>query len=73
MKAVDGIVDRGPLLSPHGAGDSLDGRLLLVSVGQALEAIVPAGVRHDVGAREVTFLAAAPMRPSVHRRIEALG
>ena len=31
----------------------------LCPLGTALEAIVPAGVRHDVGSREVTLLAAA--------------
>ena len=28
--------------------------------GQVLEAVVPAGVRHDAGGRDVTFLTAAP-------------
>ena len=32
----------------------------LCPLGQVLESIVPAGVRHDVGTRDVTFLAAAP-------------
>ena len=61
MKSVDSIVDRQALISPDMV------RLArwmadyyLCPLGQALEAIVPAGVRHDVGTREVTFLTAAP-------------
>ena len=61
LKSVAGVLDRQTLISPpmlrlaHWMAD-----YYLCPFGQALEAMVPAGVRHDVGARDVTFLAAAP-------------
>jgi primosomal protein N' (replication factor Y) len=60
LKAIAGVVDRVTLLSPamlRLARWMAD--YYLCPLGTALEAIVPAGVRHDVGSREVTLLAAA--------------
>ena len=61
LKSVAAVLDRQPLISPpllRLAQWMAD--YYLCPLGQALEAIVPAGVRHDVGSRDVTFLAAAP-------------
>jgi primosomal protein N' (replication factor Y) len=61
LKAVASLLDRGPLLSPamlrltRWMAD-----YYLCPWGQVLEAVVPAGVRHDAGGRDVTFLTAAP-------------
>jgi primosomal protein N' (replication factor Y) (superfamily II helicase) len=60
LKSVAGVLDRQTLISPpmlRLARWMAD--YYLCPLGQVLEAIVPAGVRHDVGARDVTFLAAA--------------
>lgn len=61
LKAIAGVLDRHTLISPpmlRLARWMAD--YYLCPLGQALEAIVPAGVRHDVGTRDVVFLAAAP-------------
>jgi primosomal protein N' (replication factor Y) len=61
LKSVAALLDRGPLLSSamlrvtRWMAD-----YYLCPWGQVLEAVVPAGVRHDAGGRDVTFLAAAP-------------
>ena len=61
LKAISALLDRGPLLAPemlritHWMSD-----YYLCPWGQVLEAVVPAGVRHDAGGRDVTFLALAP-------------
>src|SRR3954467_6208821 len=61
LKAVSALLDRGPLLTPamlrvtRWMAD-----YYLCPWGQVLEAVVPAGVRHDAGGRDVTFLTAAP-------------
>ena len=61
LKSVATVLDRQPLISPSllRLAEWMSD-YYLCPLGQALEAIVPAGVRHDVGTREVTFLAAAP-------------
>jgi primosomal protein N' (replication factor Y) (superfamily II helicase) len=61
LKSVISVLDRRTLLSPamlrvtRWMAD-----YYLCSWGQALEAVVPAGVRRDVGARDVTLLAVSP-------------
>src|SRR3954471_23977560 len=61
LKEVAALLDRGPLLTPamlrvtRWMAD-----YYLCPWGQVLEAVVPAGVRHDAGGRDVTFLTAAP-------------
>src|SRR4051812_37604559 len=61
LKSVAAVLDRQTLISPpmmrlaHWMAD-----YYLCSLGQVLESIVPAGVRRDVGTRDVTLLAAAP-------------
>jgi primosomal protein N' (replication factor Y) len=61
LKAVAAMLDRGPLLTPamlrvtRWMAD-----YYLCPWGHVLEAVVPAGVRHDAGGRDVTFLTAAP-------------
>ncbi|MFO0789376.1 MAG: primosomal protein N' [Pirellulales bacterium] len=61
LKAVAGVLDRQTLLSPPMLRLARwMSEYYLCPLGQTLEAIVPAGVRHDVGTRDVTFLAAAP-------------
>src|SRR6476646_2150375 len=60
LKAVAAMLDRGPLLSPamlrvtRWMSD-----YYLCPWSQVLEAVVPAGVRHDAGGRDVTFLTAS--------------
>lgn len=60
LKSVASVLDREPLLSPpmlrltRWMAD-----YYLCPWGQVLDAVVPAGVRHDVGSREVTLLSAA--------------
>ncbi len=64
LKTIASIVDRQSLISPalvRLARWMAD--YYLCPLGHALEAIVPAGVRHEVGARDVKFLAAAPNAP----------
>jgi primosomal protein N' (replication factor Y) len=61
LKAVASVVDRQTLLLPSMlrlAQWMAD--YYLCPLGTALEAIVPAGVRHDVGSRDVVLLTAAP-------------
>ncbi|HEX3599665.1 MAG TPA: primosomal protein N', partial [Lacipirellulaceae bacterium] len=61
LKSVTGVLDRQSLILPpmmRVARWMAD--YYLCPLGQVLESIVPAGVRHDVGTRDVTFLAAAP-------------
>ncbi len=61
LKAVAAVLDRRPLLSPamlrvtRWMAD-----YYLCPWGQVLEAVVPAGVRHDAGGRDVTFFTASP-------------
>ncbi|HEX4413707.1 MAG TPA: DEAD/DEAH box helicase family protein, partial [Lacipirellulaceae bacterium] len=61
LKSVAAVLDRQTLISPpmlrlgHWMAD-----YYLCPLGQVLESIVPAGVRRDVGTRDVTLLAAAP-------------
>jgi primosomal protein N' (replication factor Y) len=61
LKSVAAVLDRRPLLSPamlrltRWMAD-----YYLCPWGQVLEAVVPAGVRHDAGRREVALFAAAP-------------
>jgi primosomal protein N' (replication factor Y) (superfamily II helicase) len=61
LKSVAAVLDRQPLISPSllRLAEWMSD-YYLCTLGQTLEAIVPAGVRHDVGTRDVTFLAAAP-------------
>lgn len=60
LKSVAGVLDRQTLISPPMLRLARwMAEYYLCPLGQALEAIVPAGVRHDVGARDVVFLAAA--------------
>ena len=73
LKSVAGVLDRQALISPSMlrlARWMAD--YYLCPLGQALEAIVPAGVRHDVGTRDVTFLAAAPDAAERIARVETL-
>jgi len=61
LKAVAAVLDRQPLISPPLLRlAKWISEYYLCPLGQTLEAIVPAGVRYDVGTREVTFLRAAP-------------
>lgn len=61
LKAVASVLDRQALISPAMLGLARwMADYYMCPWGQALEAIVPAGVRHDVGTRDVTFLAASP-------------
>lgn len=61
LKAIAGVLDRHTLISPPMLRLARwMAEYYLCPLGQALEAIVPAGVRHDVGTRDVVFLAAAP-------------
>ncbi len=61
LKAVAAVLDRTPLLSPAMLRlTRWMAEYYLSPWGQVLEAVVPAGVRHDAGGREVTLLAAAP-------------
>jgi primosomal protein N' (replication factor Y) len=61
LKAVAALLDRGPLLSPAMLRVTRwMSEYYLCPWGQVLEAVVPAGVRHDAGGRDVTFLTAAP-------------
>jgi primosomal protein N' (replication factor Y) len=61
LKAVAAVLDRRPLLSPamlrvtRWMAD-----YYLCPWGQVLEAVVPAGVRHDAGGRDVTLLTTSP-------------
>ena len=70
LKAVAAVLDRRPLLSPamlrvtRWMAD-----YYLCPWGQVLEAVVPAGVRHDAGGRDVTFFTASP---NAAERIEQL-
>ena len=64
LKEVAALLDRGPLLSPamlritRWMAD-----YYLCAWAQVLEAVVPAGVRHDAGGRDVTFLTVLPDAP----------
>ncbi len=61
LKAVSAMLDRGPLLTPAMLRiTQWMAEYYLCPWGQVLEAVVPAGVRHDAGGRDVTFLTAAP-------------
>jgi primosomal protein N' (replication factor Y) len=61
LKAVAALVDRGPLLSPAMLRITRwMAEYYLCPWGQVLEAVVPAGVRHDAGGRDVTLLTTAP-------------
>lgn len=61
LKAITGVLDRQSLISPPMLRLARwMAEYYLCPLGQALEAIVPAGVRHDVGARDVVFLTAVP-------------
>jgi primosomal protein N' (replication factor Y) len=61
LKAIAEVLDARPLLSPsmlrvtHWMAD-----YYLCSWGQVLDAVVPAGVRHRAGTRDVTLLAVTP-------------
>src|SRR5689334_6694903 len=61
LKEVAALLDRGPLLSPAMLRVTRwMAEYYLCPWGQVLEAVVPAGVRHDAGGRDVTLLMAAP-------------
>ncbi|MCC7474321.1 MAG: primosomal protein N' [Pirellulales bacterium] len=61
LKSVASVVDRQSLLSPPMLRLARwMAEYYLCPLGQVLEAIVPAGVRHDAGSRQVVLLAAAP-------------
>jgi primosomal protein N' (replication factor Y) len=61
LKAVATVLDRAPLLSASMLRlTRWMADYYLCQWGQVLEAVVPAGVRRDVGSREVVFLSAAP-------------
>src|SRR5689334_10911155 len=61
LKEVASLLDRGPLLSPAMLRVTRwMAEYYLCPWGHVLEAVVPAGVRHDAGGRDVTFLSAAP-------------
>jgi primosomal protein N' (replication factor Y) (superfamily II helicase) len=61
LKSIAGVLDRHTLISPPMLRLARwMAEYYLCPLGQALEAIVPAGVRHDVGTRDVVFLAAVP-------------
>src|SRR4051794_10159143 len=61
LKPVAALLDRGPLLTPAMLRVTRwMAEYYLCPWGQVLEAVVPAGVRHDAGGRDVTFLVAAP-------------
>jgi primosomal protein N' (replication factor Y) len=61
LKAIAGVLDRRPLLSPAMLRlTRWIAEYYLCPWGQALEAVVPAGVRRDVGTRSVTYLSVAP-------------
>ncbi len=60
LKSVTAVLDRRPLLSaPMLRLTRWMADYYLCPWGQVLDAVVPAGVRHDAGGREVTFYAAA--------------
>jgi primosomal protein N' (replication factor Y) len=61
LKAVSALLDRGPLLSAAMLRVTRwMAEYYLCPWGQVLEAVVPAGVRHDAGGRDVTLLMPAP-------------
>jgi primosomal protein N' (replication factor Y) len=61
LKPVAGVLDRRPLLSTAMLRlTRWMAEYYLCPWGQALEAVVPAGVRRDVGTRNVKYLSVAP-------------
>ncbi len=57
LKEVQSLVDHAPLLSPSMLRlTEWMSEYYLCPWGQVLEAVVPAGVRHQAGTREVTYL-----------------
>jgi primosomal protein N' (replication factor Y) len=61
LKAVAGVVDRQPILSPTMLRLARwMAEYYLCPLGQVLEAVVPAGVRHEAGTRAVSLLTVLP-------------
>ena len=70
LKAIADVLDAQPLLSPSMLRVTRwMADYYLCSWGQVLEAVVPAGVRHEAGTRDVTLLAVSP---EVAARIDEL-
>ena len=61
LKAVAGVLDRRPILSPAMLRlTQWIADYYLCPWGQVLESVVPAGVRHEAGTRDVTLLSVSP-------------
>jgi primosomal protein N' (replication factor Y) len=61
LKAVASVVDRRPILSPAMLRlTRWMAEYYLCPLGQVLEAVVPAGVRHEAGTRAVSLLSVLP-------------